>query len=84
MLIARGSCLPCRSVKGDASRTEVLSYSLFPWIKRSIRVLIEEQARTWNPPQRGLGVIDKSLIPQENFRCLFLLLLVPLQVASNY
>jgi hypothetical protein len=34
-------------------------------IKRSSGVLIEERLGALNPPQRGLGVIGKSLIPQD-------------------
>jgi hypothetical protein len=37
----------------------------------SSRVLIEEQVRALSPPQRGLGMIGKSLIPLEKIWCLF-------------
>jgi hypothetical protein len=33
VVIVRGSRLPHRGGKGDASGTEVLSDSLFPWLK---------------------------------------------------
>ena len=41
-----------------------------PLGSRPSHFLIEDQVRAWNPPQRGLGVIDKSPKPQEKNRCL--------------
>jgi hypothetical protein len=57
------ACLT-RVVKSNSSGTEVrVIWFIGFWLKRSSRVLIEEQLSALNPPQHGLGVNDKSPIP---------------------